>query len=77
MLNRPEKAAADGPRYSDRYQELVNREPLNETEQAELELETCRYQRDTIRFLASKPMANHDAEIAKYRQACEKILPLE
>ena len=78
MLNRPARDAAVGQvQYSERYLELAGRDSLNEVEQAELEMEACRYQRDTIVFLANKPLTNLDAEVSRYRQECEKILPLK
>jgi hypothetical protein len=78
VLNRPERDATAGQvQYSERYYELVGRESLNQAERAELELEACRYRRDTIRFLANKPLTNLDSEMSRYRQACEEILPLE
>jgi hypothetical protein len=78
LLNRSEQASpGESPRYSDRYYELVGRESLSETEQAELELETCRFKRDTIKFLQSKPLAHYKAEMSSYAGTCEKILPLE
>jgi len=64
-------------RYSDRYQELIKLKSLNQAQQAELELEVCRYKRDSIRFLLSKPLANRDAEISSYREVCERYLPFD
>ena len=63
--------------YSERYRELSGKESLSAEEQAELELETCRYKRDLVRYLKNKAMANYDREKANYRQSCEKILPLD
>jgi len=78
QLNRPQSDSDPAEvRYSDRYRELINREALNQAERAELELEACRYQRDSIRFLLSKPLANRDTEITRYREVCEHILPFE
>jgi len=77
MLNRPQQVPADEQvQYSARYLELAGRQKLNEDEKAEFELESCRFERDSIRFILSKPLANHDAAISKYRQRCEQILPL-
>jgi hypothetical protein len=78
LLNRPDQASPGAPlRYSDRYYELVGRESLDEAELAQLELETCRFKRDRIKFLQSKPLANYKAEISSYAATCEKILPRE
>ena len=77
MLNRQQQTPPDEQvQYSARYLELAVRENLNQEEQAELELESCRFERDSIRFLLSKPLANHDAAISEYRQRCERVLPL-
>ena len=61
--------------YSDRYPELAQKLELNAAEQAELALETCRLERDTIRFLLIKPMASAEAELATYPRDCEALLP--
>ena len=78
MLNRPPQQvpAKEQVQYSARYLELAGRENLNDDEKAELELESCRFERDSVRFLLSKPLANHEAAISNYRQQCEQILPL-
>ncbi len=62
--------------YSERYRELSSKQTLSAEEQAELELETCRYQRDLVAYLKNKAMANYDREKTLYRQNCEAILPL-
>ncbi len=76
-LNRSEQEPGDTVvRYSDRYFELVQKDDLSAEERAELELETCRFRRDTIRFVLNKPLATAEAELAAYRRDCEDMLPL-
>ena len=78
MLNSPQRHSQPAEvRYSDRYFELLNRASLNDAERAELELEICRFERDTLRFLKTKPLASYDAELSRYKRDCGKILPLE
>lgn len=76
-LNRSEQEANDTVvAYSARYLELAQKDSLGAAERAELELETCRFERDTLRFLLTKPLATAEAELAAYRRDCEDILPL-
>lgn len=78
LLNNPERATLSGQvKYSERYLELSQKNSLTEAEQVEFELETCRYRRDSLRLLMSKPLANSEAEFASYRQDCEPVLPFE
>ena len=78
QLNRPkDESNSLQVEYSDRYQELIQRESLNSAEQAELELETCRFERDKLAFLKVRPFANYDGAKVKYLETCENILPLE
>lgn len=77
-LNRSEQEANDTVvRYSDRYLELAQKKNLSAAERDELELETCRFERDTLRFVLNKPLATAERELAAYRRDCEDILPLE
>lgn len=78
LLNKP-KADADAAevRYSERYYELSKLPNPSAVEKAELELETCRFQRNRIDFLKGKPLANYESELADYLRDCEKILPLQ
>ena len=72
-----QKSEPDKISYSERYHELVNKEVLSDAEQAELELETCKFKRKRLVYLRGKSLANSDQEAADYLATCENLLPFE
>jgi hypothetical protein len=62
--------------YSDRYHELIAKEQLSETENAELKLEKCKHDRQLLIYLQKNSPANYRDAMARYENSCSAILPL-
>ena len=72
LLNRSGPAEV---RLSDRYHELNARDDLTAAEQAELEIEKCRFKRDLLARYAREKRPELEAAEAEYRQSCARRLP--
>jgi len=71
-----DKSAPLAPRYSDRYHELHGKAQRNPSQQAEFELESCRYRRDLLKYLKFTNLERYRELRAGYDPACGQILPL-
>ena len=62
--------------YSDRYHELIAKEQRSESENAELELEKCKHDRQLLIYLQKKSSAKYGDAKARYENSCSAMLPL-
>jgi len=62
--------------YSDRYHELIAKEQRSESENAELELEKCKHDRQLLIYLQKKSSTKHRDAKARHENSCSALLPL-
>lgn len=72
-----DKSAPAAPRYSERYHELHGQAQRSPQQQAEFELEACRYRRDLLNYLKFTNTERYREVHGGYDSACGQVLPLQ